>query len=339
MQHILRVEQFERPWIEGELLPAVRLLEQRWPSDALAGLEIFHLFQQPSFLTRLAFSRAARRLGGAHEQAEFEDAIFAGAGAAGQRQSIEDEVRILNGFEYAAIVVRSAAAGGAERAAAVSRVPVINAGEPAHRASLGSAQHPTQALSDLATIERARGGIDGLRIAIVPGDGASVVIVQSLALLLGRVCRGLRVDIVARPALAGLWGDLAGHLVEQGATCEMVSDLRAVAGQADVLYFAQANNLHLGQAEHYLAAGEERGVYVLTDEVLAAVRPDAIVMHPLPRNVGAGHGVPEELPERFTDDPRVRIFEQARMKHLVAGALLRLLVGSGGEGSGKWTKG
>lgn len=328
VQHILRVEQFERAWIEGELLPAVRRLEERWPSDALAGVEIFHLFQQPSFLTRLAFSRAVRRLGGAHEQAEFEDAIFAGAAAVGQRQSIEDEVRILNGFDYAAIVVRSAAAGGAERAAAVSRVPVINAGEPAHRAALGSAQHPTQALTDLATIERARGGIDGLRIAIVPGDGASVVIVQSLAMLLGRVCKGLRVDIVARPALAGLWGELSAFLAEQGAACEIIPDLRAVAGAADVIYFAQANNLHLGQAERYLAAGEERGVYVLNEEVLAAVRPDAIVLHPLPRNVGAGRGVPEELPEQFTADSRVRIFEQARMKHLVAGALL-LALGSG----------
>jgi aspartate carbamoyltransferase catalytic subunit len=326
MEHVLRVEQFERDWILDTLLPVVVQLEQYWPDDGLAGVEIFNLFQQPSFLTRLAFARAVRRWGGSHEQAEIEDAVFAGAAVEGRRQSIEDEVRILNGLEYDAIVVRSAEVGGAERAAAVSRVPVINAGEPAHRATLGSAQHPTQALTDLATIEAARDGIDDLRIAIVPGDGSSLVIVQSLAMLLGRVCKGLQVDIVARPALRRLYDDVAADVIAQGARCEVVGDLRTVAGQADVLYFAQANNLHLGQAERYRDAGEEPGVYVLTDEVLASLRQDALILHPLPRNVGAGPGVVEELPERFSADPRVRIFEQARMKHLVAGALLWLLL-------------
>ncbi|HZQ35807.1 MAG TPA: hypothetical protein VFD32_07735 [Dehalococcoidia bacterium] len=322
LQHILRVEQFEREWILGELLPTVARFEREWPAEALRGAEIFHLFQQPSFLTRLAFSRAVRRLGGGHDQADFENAFA----AEGRRQSIEDEVRILNGLDYAAIVVRAAAVGGAERAAAVSRVPVINAGEPAHRAALGSAQHPTQALADLATIERALGRIDGLHVAIVPGDGASLVMVQSLAMLLARVCRELRISLVVRPALAALFEELAASLEGQGVALARVTDLRAVAGQADVIYFAQANNLHLGMAGRYLPAGEEPGVFVLTDEVLAAVRNSAAIMHPLPRNIGAGQGVPEELPERFSGDPRVRAFEQARMKYLVAGALLYLLI-------------
>jgi aspartate carbamoyltransferase catalytic subunit len=333
MRHILRVEQFERGWIEGELLPAVETLTDRWPADALAGTEIFNLFQQPSFLTRLAFSRAVRRLGGSHEQAEIEDAIFAGAAAGGHRQSIEDEVRILNGLEYNAIVVRSAEVGGAERAAAVSSVPVINAGEPAHRATLGSAQHPTQALADLVTIRQARGSIDGMRIAIVAGDGSALVIVQSLAILLARVCRDLTIDIVARPALRRLYEDLAADVTSRGARCAIVSDLRAVVGAADVLYFAQANNLHLGQAERYRDAGEEPGVFVLNEDVLSALRSEAIVLHPLPRNVGAGAGVAEELPARFDSDPRQHIFQQARTKHLVAGALLWLLLRERPRGS------
>ncbi|HEY7293968.1 MAG TPA: hypothetical protein VH916_02960 [Dehalococcoidia bacterium] len=326
MRHILRVEQFERTWILKELLPTVTRFEQGWPADALSGVEIFHLFQQPSFLTRLAFSRAVKRLGGGHEQADFENAFA----AEGRRQSIEDEVRILNGLDYAAIVVRAAAAGGAERAAAVSRVPVINAGEPAHRAALGSAQHPTQALGDLATIQQALGRIDGLHVAMVPGDGASLVVVQSLAVLLGRVCRDLRISLVVRPALAALFEELAAYLEGQRVRVARITDLRAVVFDADVIYFAQANNLHLGIAERYGAAGEEPGVFVLTDEVLAGVRSDAAIMHPLPRNIGAGQGVAEELPDRYSDDPRVRIFAQARMKYLVAGTLLYLLLGARG---------
>src|SRR5207302_1919789 len=106
--------------------------------------------------------------------------------------------------------------------------------------------------------------------------------------------------------------------------------LREVAADADAIYFAQANNLHLGIAERYRPAGSEPGVFVLTREVLDAVRRDAIIMHPLPRNIGAGQGVPEELPERFTADPRVRCFEQAHMKYVVAGALLYVLLGERG---------
>lgn len=322
MHHILRVEQFDRGWVLNDLLPVVTQLSTEWPSAALAGVEIFNLFQQPSFLTRLAFSRAVRRLGGQHEQADFENAFT----AEGRRQSIEDEVRILNRLDYAAIVVRSATAGGAERAAAVSRVPVINGGEPAHRATLGTAQHPTQALADLMTIYEARGGIDGLHVAIVPGDGASVVVVQSLAMLLGNVCTDLQISLVTRPALAALYDELAAYLGERGVICRTVTDVRQVAATAEVLYFAQANNLHLGVAERYRPAGTDPGVFVLDDEVLATVPGSGIIMHPLPRNIGAGHGVPEELPERFTDDPRVRCFEQARMKYIVAGALLYVLL-------------
>jgi aspartate carbamoyltransferase catalytic subunit len=322
MQHILRVEQFDRSWVLDELLPVVRRLEHEWPQEALCGVEIFHLFQQPSFLTRLAFSRAVRRLGGNHDQADFEDAFTAES----RRQSIEDEVRILNGLDYAGIVVRPAAAGGAARAAAVSRVPVINGGEPSHRAALGTAQHPTQALADLVTIQAAHGTVDGLRVAIVPGDGASVVVVQSLATLLGLVCRDLRLTLVTRPALAALYEELAAYLAAQGVMCERVPDIRPVAGQVDVLYFAQANNLHLGVAERYRPAGTEPGVFVLTDELLTSVPRSCAIMHPLPRNIGAGHGVPEELPERLTADPRIRVFEQARAKYVVAGALLYMLL-------------
>jgi hypothetical protein len=37
--------------------------------------------------------------------------------------------------------------------------------------------------------------------------------------------------------------------------------------------------------------------------------------------------VPAELPEELSDDSRVRCFGQAAMKHVVAGALLYLLLG------------
>ena len=57
------------------------------------------------------------------------------------------------------IVIRHHEAGGAQRAAQVSPVPVINAGDG------NGGQHPTQALLDLYTIYRER-PLDGLSVAI-----------------------------------------------------------------------------------------------------------------------------------------------------------------------------
>ncbi len=60
-------------------------------------------------------------------------------------EQIEDSIRIL-GSDSDVIVVRHPEVGGAQRAALVLPVPVINAGDGE------GGQHPTQALLDLYTI-------------------------------------------------------------------------------------------------------------------------------------------------------------------------------------------
>src|SRR4029079_15073765 len=75
-----------------------------------------------------------------------------------------------------AIVIRHHELGGARGAAAVSSVPIINAGD-------GPGEHPTQALLDLYTIEHELGRIDGLRVALV-GDLRFGRTARSLARLL-----------------------------------------------------------------------------------------------------------------------------------------------------------
>jgi len=77
-------------------------------------------------------------------------------------ERLEDRIRILNAYPFDFLLLRYHLEGGASRAAAVSQVPVINAGD-------GVGQHPTQALLDLYTLWRELGRIDGLRVALV-GD-------------------------------------------------------------------------------------------------------------------------------------------------------------------------
>ena len=110
---------------------------------------------------------------------------------------------------------------GAARAAAVSSVPVINAGDG------NGGQHPTQALLDLYTIQRARGTLDGLTIAMV-GELDRGRTVRSLAYLLSKFDR-VKIYFVSPPEVR-MQPDILEHLEKHGTWYEQQSDLAAIAG-------------------------------------------------------------------------------------------------------------
>ena len=60
----------------------------------------------------------------------------------------------MNEYGADVIVLRHDEEGGAEKAVAVSDIPIINAGD-------GPGQHPTQAFLDLYAIKNHKGEIDG----------------------------------------------------------------------------------------------------------------------------------------------------------------------------------
>ena len=67
----------------------------------------------------------------------------------------------------------------------------------------------------------------------------------------------------------------------------------------------------------YAPGGADR-CYTLTQDVLGALRPDAVILHPLPKGA--------ELPDEFVTDPRVAVFRQAENGLYVRMALLRMLI-------------
>src|SRR4051794_20403113 len=146
--HVLDARQFARQWLEDTLFPAARMLQQT-PVGALpqslVGKRLFYLFYEPSTRTRVSFETAVTLLGGqvmgmdSHEQQS-------------RDERLEDRIQVLNQFPYDFILLRYHEEGGARRAADVSRVPIINAGD-------GTSQHPTQALLDAYTIWQELGRI------------------------------------------------------------------------------------------------------------------------------------------------------------------------------------
>jgi aspartate carbamoyltransferase catalytic subunit len=216
-------------------------------------------------------------------------------------ETLEDTIRIMNGYADV-IVIRHYEVGAAKRAAAVSRVPVINAGD-------GVGQHPTQALLDLYTIRKEIGKIDGLRVAMV-GDLAQGRTVRSLTYLLSKF-QDVRLYFVAPPLLK-MKGDILEHLKERKVWYAEGTSLDKVLPEVDVVYQTRVQKERFGDR---IADYEKcRGVYVITAESLRLMKDKAIVMHPLPR-LG-------EIAMEVDNDPRAAYFRQAQNGLYVRMALL-----------------
>jgi aspartate carbamoyltransferase catalytic subunit len=260
------------------------------------------LFYEESTRTRFSFESAMLRLGGSvisTENARQFSSVSKG-------ETLEDTIRIINGYADV-IVLRHYESGAAERAAGISRVPIVNAGD-------GTGQHPTQAFLDLYTIEKELGHIDDITIAVV-GDLANGRTVRSLCYLLAKY-RSVRILMVAPPVVR-MGDDIKEYLVRHDVRFREEDDLRAIAPQVDVLYQTRIQKERFGdRTEDYQKA---RGVYIVDRPLLASMKPDSIVMHPLPR-------VDEIAPE-VDADPRAAYFRQAQNGLYIRMALLAACLG------------
>ena len=120
--------------------------------DLLKEKTLVTAFYQPSTRTRLAHEGAMHRLGG--HVTGFSDAKMTRAGDFYQ-ESIKDTVKMLE-FYGDVIVMRHFQQGAPHEAAKWASIPIINGGD-------GWGEHPTQILTDLYTVLREKGRIDGLK--------------------------------------------------------------------------------------------------------------------------------------------------------------------------------
>ena len=302
LRHVVESQQFSRPLLE-ELLDRADAMKKQPHlfSGRLVGRVMAALFYEPSTRTRLSFEAAMLRLGG--QTMGTDNAREFSSVAKGE--TLEDTIRIVSGYADA-IVLRHNEEGAAKRAAAVSSVPVINAGD-------GPGQHPTQALLDLYTIRDDLGHIDGIRIAMV-GDLANGRTVRSLTYLLSKF-RDIKICFVAPPQVA-MRKDIKDHLDENKVPWFETQDLNVVLPQVDVVYQTRIQKERFADEASYRAV---KGVYRIDLSTLAQLRKEAIVMHPLPR-------VDEIAPE-VDSDPRAAYFRQARNGLWIRMALLERLLG------------
>jgi aspartate carbamoyltransferase catalytic subunit len=301
LRHVIESQQFTRTVLEDLLARADEIKkEPHHFSGRLSGRVMAALFYEPSTRTRLSFEAAMLRLGG--ETMGTDNAREFSSAAKGE--TLEDTIQIVGGYADV-IVLRHYEEGAAKRAAAISSIPVINAGD-------GPGQHPTQALLDLYTIRDELGKVDGIRVAMV-GDLANGRTVRSLTYLLSKF-RDIKVWFVAPPQVA-MRPDLKAHLDEHHIPWVETEDLESVLPEVDVVYQTRIQKERFTDLDAYNAI---KGIYRIDNSSLALMRKYAIVMHPLPR-------VDEIAPE-VDADPRAAYFRQARNGLHIRMALLDRLL-------------
>lgn len=196
-------------------------------------------------------------------------------------ETIEDTARVVDRYADA-VVIRHYEQGSVARAAAVSNLPVINAGD-------GSGQHPTQAILDICTIKREFGRLDGLNILFF-GDLASARTVRSNCYLLGKLAgEKPHISFVSPPSLA-MGQDILDYLTKKEIPFRIDKSLNEAIKSADVIYALRTQTERKDPADSQRLAKEvgayeaQYGPLSITLDNLNLVRPHARILHPLPHN-------------------------------------------------------
>ncbi len=308
--HALIAQQFNRPMLDGlcELASRIRRIAKTrggtlFLQDLLSERRGMLYFAQPSTRTFLSFYAACQIVG--LQPAEVRDTTTS---SELKGESPEDSVRTFSSY-FDLIIMRHPVGGFAEKIAWMLSntdrpVPVINAGS-------GKDQHPTQALLDIYTLQRSferRDGIAGKKIAFV-GDLARGRTVRSLALLLS-LYPGVKQYFVA-PEQLQIGGDILAALDKTGMEYEVTHDFERIIPEVDAIYMTRIQ-------DEWDIAQESRQIeterYHFTARHLEALRPDAVIMHPLPRR--------REIAPEVDHDPRAVYWRQVRNGMWIRAALI-----------------
>ena len=320
-KHIVTVEQFARDDLKI-LFEAAATLKKRIRSgdrgvvEIATGQVLALLFFEASTRTDMSFQAAMLRLGGkvigASNGIQF-SSVYKG-------EDLPDTVRAA-GCYADVISLRHPQVGASYLAAhyldllaeKIGRRPVvISAGD-------GVGEHPTQALLDLFTVLESKGTVDGLAITMV-GDLKHGRTVHSLAKLLATYgATETRVNFVS-PLSLTMPRAIVRRLRVADIAVQETSDLDEVLGGSDVIYWTRVQEERFADEAEYEKVKEG---FIMTPSVMDRARPDAILMHPLPRKHEMGGPADHEL---LDADPRSVYFQQMENGMLVRMALLAKLL-------------
>lgn len=313
--HVIMSQQFDREFLDKicELATKTRGIAKghagmRFLQSLLEDKRAMLYFVQPSTRTFLSFMSACQILG-----IKCSEVRTPSTSSEVKGESPEDTLRTFSSY-VDLIVMRYPQEMFAERVAWMFNytgrpVPVINAGS-------GKDQHPTQALLDIYTLHRSfenYGGIDGKSVAFV-GDLLRGRTVRSLSYLLKNY-EGVKIYYVSPKALR-MADDLKEFLGENEIYFEEYEDINRAIPKADAVYMTRIQ-------DEYDVAAESSQIdysrYHFTKKHLKMLKPNAIIMHPLPRRA--------EIAAEVDNDPRAMYWRQVRNGMWVRVALIATIMG------------
>ncbi len=276
--------------------------------DMLKEKTLVTAFYQPSTRTRLAHEGAMHRLGG--HVTGFSDAKMTRAGDFYQ-ESIKDTVKMLE-FYGDVIVMRHFQQGAPHEAAKWASIPVINGGD-------GWGEHPTQILTDLYTVYREKGRIDGLKWLAV-GD-MRMRTMHSLAYALTQF--DCPISFVSPPEMS-LTDEFKKELKDYSLNYKEVDHVEKAIGDADVILVEPVVQPDYTKSRDE-RAGKDVGLtaanYKITRDLLEKkAKSDAILLHSLPRM--------DEIPADVDITHWSRYWQEAFNGVVMRMALLALVLGA-----------
>ncbi len=305
---ILSLKGFERSEymrvfeVADRLAPIAR---DRKNSDLLKDKILVTAFYQPSTRTRLAHEAAMLRLGG--RVTGFSDAKMTRAGDFYQ-ESIKDTVHMLE-YYGDAIVMRHFQQGAPQEAARWASIPVINAGD-------GWGEHPTQVLTDMYTIWKEKGRLDGLNFLLI-GD-MRMRTMHSISYAMTQF--DIFASYIAPPEMS-LTAEFKKELDDLNLNYKEVAHVDKAIAEADVIYMEP-----VVQPDYTKSRDERKGDvgltpanYQITKAVMKKAKPDALILHSLPRM--------DELLEEVDYTRHARYWEEAFNGVVMRMALLALVLG------------
>lgn len=298
MKHFIESQQLNHKII-NEIFDLADKFEKQ-TLTILKGKILATLFYEPSTRTRFSFESAMLRLGGNVISTENAKEFS----SASKGETLEDTIRVINNYADI-IVIRHYEQGASERAAKVSNIPIINAGD-------GPGQHPSQALLDLYTLKRELGHLNRLNISFV-GDLKNGRTVRSLCYLLGKY-KNINIHFVS-PRQLGIGDDIKDYLEKHKVVYTVEQDLNKNLNKVDVLYQTRIQKERFSDLEEYK---KYKGKYILKMEHINAMKKHAIIMHPLPRV--------DEIDIEVDSSPKAMYFKQTKYGVLVRMALLAYLL-------------
>ncbi len=278
----------------------------------LAKRRVALLFYESSTRTRTSFELAAKALGA-------DTTLVSSLSSSIEKgESLKDTGLTLRALGAEAIILRHNSSGAPWLLEAETRLPVLNAGDGMH-------EHPTQALLDLRTIlAHLRPGIDTVTAETLAGVTLSITgdilhsrVARSNMLLLPR--------LGARVLLCGPKELLPELAAQVGPGIFIERDFETVLRQSQAVMMLRIQAERLAGLQ--LDLEQYKAGYQLTGQRLAALAPEALVMHPGPIIRGL------ELTAGVADGPQSVILEQVRHGVSIRMAVVeRALAAAGTQG-------